>query len=146
MQQDYGMELINAALRIKKTEVGISGCEISYGEYTVLDSLISCGQDECSLSHPDIQKRICITKSAVSQILNTLEKKGCIIRNFRQDDRRRLKIIITDEGFQIYDHAKIQYERTIQEVYCRYGTDRLITLVEEMNILANIFDDLREGN
>lgn len=62
----------------------------------VITENTSCPDKKVYVS--DIQSNLYITKPAVSQMLNTLEKKGYVIREIDKSDRRKIAVALTSEG------------------------------------------------
>ena len=70
-------------------------------EMVILQSIAGTCCRECpcmNLDVPKIQKKLNISKPAISYILNTLEKKNYIIREIDPKDRRKVSISATPEG------------------------------------------------
>jgi DNA-binding MarR family transcriptional regulator len=55
------------------------------------------------LSPTTIAERLIVTTATVTSLLDTLERRGLVVRLPDPDDRRRLLIAITDEARQIVD-------------------------------------------
>lgn len=57
--------------------------------------------NECEICQRDIEKFISCNKSTMSAVLNTMEKKGLIIRNGSDIDSRRKIIKLTEKSMHI---------------------------------------------
>lgn len=103
MRQDLFEKFFTSMMRFKKLESAFSTeCDIQMNELAILQSIAGeCNCPKCSgmnLNMPDIQKKLQITKPAISYILNALEKKGYITREIDREDRRKISINITPAG------------------------------------------------
>jgi len=61
----------------------------------------------------EISKRLLVTPSNITKILDKLEKEGMITRNAKKDDRRVKLIRITDFASKLLDDAWIKYSEKI---------------------------------
>jgi DNA-binding MarR family transcriptional regulator len=55
------------------------------------------------LSPPTISERLIVSTASVTSLLDTLERRGLVIRLPDPDDRRRLLVSLTDEGQRVVD-------------------------------------------
>lgn len=56
-----------------------------------------------------------MTQSALSRIVDRLEKSGLVCRNSCSDDRRALLVSITDQGRKLHRQALRTHRRLLQE-------------------------------
>ena len=64
----------------------------------------------------EISKRLLVTPSNITKLLDKLEKEGLITRNLKQDDRRAKLIRITDFGSKRLDKAWTLYIKTTKKL------------------------------
>lgn len=65
--------------------------------------IISLYENEDLLCQKDLEQLICRNKSTLSSILDTLEKKGYIIRGENKNDSRKKTISLTDKAYYVID-------------------------------------------
>lgn len=65
-----------------------------------------------SLSPSDLAKDMMLSTSAMTNRLDRLEKRGLIKRTMDPNDRRGLRIILTDEGFSLADEMVVTHLET----------------------------------
>ncbi len=83
---------------------------ISMPEWRVL---VNVGYTE-DLSVRDIERRVSLEKSKVSRAVSKLEAKGYLVKQTDSDDRRLLKLTLTDEGTRLL-RALIPIAQTLQD-------------------------------
>lgn len=84
-----------------------------------------------------------MTKSAVSQILNTLESKGYVKREIDRSDRRKIAVMLTDHGWKTLKQARICMDQELDKVITRLGEDDTHKLIELLIRLKEIAVDVR---
>lgn len=134
-----------AMMRYKKMETTFSTeCEIQMNELAILKIIAGkCACSECdgiNLNVPNIQKRLQISKPAVSYILNTLEKKSYITREIDSKDRRKISIIATPEGIAAAEQCSKKYDEMWNQILRDYGEADMQRLVELLTRLTDLFE------
>lgn len=81
----------------KKLFSGIRDMGLSMGQPKVLDYL----KDRDGAVQKEIAKGCHIEPASLSTILGGMEKKGLIIRRMQEDNRRNLKVYMTDRGREL---------------------------------------------
>lgn len=90
----------------------------------------------------EIQQELHISKAAVSQALNSLEKKGCIVRSIDPEDRRKITVMVTPAGAAELEAARRIYDRALGEILDRFGAENTATLLTLLDRLMDILEEL----
>ena len=90
----------------------------------------------------EIQQDLHISKPAVSQALNSLEKRGYIVRSIDPDDRRKITVMVTSSGAAELETARRFYDEILADILNRFGTENTETLLALLERLMNILEDL----
>ena len=90
----------------------------------------------------EIHQDLHISKPAVSQALNSLEKRGYIVRTIDPDDRRKITVRVTGAGEAELEAARQFYDRALEEVLSRFGVENTETLLVLLDRLMNILEEL----
>ncbi|MDR2932017.1 MAG: MarR family transcriptional regulator [Oscillospiraceae bacterium] len=100
-----------------------------------------CVWNEKGVCVSEIQQALHISKPAVSQTLNGLERKGYIIRRIDPDDRRKITVTITPSGRVVLRDAQQSFDQTLNVTLQQFGDENTRTLVELMGRLMDILED-----
>ncbi len=73
------------------------------GEPMIMTYIMECGD---IVTPGEISKHTGITSARVAAVLGSLEKKGLIVRSMDLNDRRKIRIAITDAGKDYVDNRK----------------------------------------
>ena len=97
-----------------------------------------------NLDVPKIQKKLNISKPAISYILNTLEKKKYITREIDPKDRRKVSISATPEGKAAAEQSKRKFDELWNEILAGFGEDNMRQLIGLMRELDELYMTLGE--
>lgn len=115
---DLAEELIEAFDRRKK-ELNHKAMSASmHGELAVLRLL---EVEDRQLTAGDISRMLCMTTSRVAAVLGTLEKKGLIVRRADTQDRRRIRVMLTQKGLEQYQGKRRMLKADLCVVLSRLG-------------------------
>lgn len=144
MPPDWKREFVSATLRFKKVDIcSLSAGSIHVGELVVMGNIATrCNCPGSTLDVAEISRQLHVSKPAVSQMLNSLEKKGCIVRQINPDDRRRISVETTPKGQQVLDESTSRYDDAMELLLQRFGAEEMQALVEQLNRLADIYEEL----
>lgn len=78
-----------------------------------------------SIHAGDIAQRLNITPSAVSQILNALEKKNRITRTINRSNRREICLELTPEAVEYFKNIEVLERTIIQKYYSQLELEEL---------------------
>jgi DNA-binding MarR family transcriptional regulator len=87
-----------------------------------------------------------ITKSAVSQVMNSLEQKRLIERTMADSDRRVIYVKLTDEGEKVLKRMREMCWRGLTEVLDRLGDEDALELNRILIKLNGILRELKDEN
>ena len=137
---------ISASFRFKRVDACFpTDSHIPLGEWVVMDKVTKgCICSGNNLNVSEIQSCIPLSKPAVSQILNSLEKKGYIIREIDLSDRRKISVTATPRGNKVLEETKGCYYQVLHEVVTEFGEEDILMLIEYMDRLVDIYDQINE--
>ena len=139
-------ELIAAMHRFKKVGRSFpSGFGINMGEFFVMDRIsrdMPCSSTDISAS--EMQNHPQFTKPAVSQMLNSLEKKGYVHREIDTNDRRRIVVTLTEAGKEVLKQGKTYFNNRMNQTIARFGEENTRQLISLVTRLTDITEDLQD--
>lgn len=92
----------------------------------------------------DLARELHMTKPAVSQNLKTLEAHGYITRKMDTDDRRKIRVVLTECGESVLEERKAHAENLMRVFQKEMGAQRLSEATELFNVMADIVEKLME--
>jgi len=148
MEEMLKNELMGFMFRLKKIVMMFStGPDIHMGELTLMQWIEkNSAREDGNELLSEIQSNLHITKPAISQMLNSLEKKGYITREIDKTDRRKTIKKVTPYGLEIMGRMKKDTDETFSRVISGFGekkTEQLIKLFDEFSdVSENIIEQL----
>lgn len=142
-------QFLAATIRLKKMEsMLLPDCEMQLNELVILMTITegcACGKScGTNLNVPEIQKKLHISKPAVSYILNTLEKKNYITREIDPDDRRKIAINATPQGQAAAEASSLQYDKMWRELLSGFGEENMNRLIHLLTLLSEYCETFRD--
>jgi DNA-binding MarR family transcriptional regulator len=94
-------------------------------------------QDDKELFQAKIQKDFHVRRSTVTSILQTLEKKGFIIRKTDEGDQRKKVVIMTEQAKDIIKRIDLETQKNDNILLSALTKDEYNTLVGLLNKLCD---------
>ncbi|MCI1858365.1 MAG: MarR family transcriptional regulator [Sporolactobacillus sp.] len=88
----------------------------------------------------DVARVLFVNKSTISILIRRMENKGLIFRKQPETDRRKIYLLLSDKGKQLYEdcHQKINaLVKEIMQVFSETDIERLLSLNQKIDQLFN---------
>lgn len=146
MDRDLRDRLVQTMLRFKKLGMIFpQGLDIRMGELMVMKSIEDATPgDGKNIFVSDIQGQHFMTKPAISQILNGLEKKEYLHRKIDKTDRRKIAVTLTPKGLDILAQSKAHADNMLEAVISRFGEDNTQQLIELFTRLTDVSEQVKQ--
>lgn len=133
-----------ATMRFRRMDLFPSGMtELPQSELAVMKrASAGCVCSGSGMCVSDIHEKLHLSKPAVSQTLNSLERKGYIIRKIDDCDRRKITVTLTPAGEEVLAGAICAYERTLEAVLEQFGLNNAELLIDLINRLSDILEQM----
>jgi MarR family transcriptional regulator, organic hydroperoxide resistance regulator len=130
--QLIGYKIIKGEVLIKRKLLSAfleKGYDITFEQWTVMNVLYV----EAGLIQSEIATKTYKDKTNVTRILDVLSKKGYVVRESHEKDRRSSCIYLTDTGKRMFEDL-IPYTKSINEQFIKGLSD------EELKIFTSVLD------
>ena len=148
MEPDTGEALLRAWLELASTiwsRQMVSG--MTYNEAVVSNLLLHQMQEEPDrpLTATELCEKTNIRKSQMNALLSSLEARGYLRRSRSQEDRRRVRLYLTEAGAAAYQESHKQGRALIEAVVDRMGEPEVRQLTDQLiRINATVQETLRQ--
>lgn len=88
-------------------------------------------------------KSLSVTLGTMNVAMNNLEKKGYIIRERSQEDKRVVLVSLTEKGRKAFFHHRDFHKKMIKTIVYSMETEERDTLLKCLNNLENFFKDYK---
>lgn len=142
---DLAVKLLTTFKKMRKMNVHrIKDCTLTSSQMYMLHHIYHKNKHlEKPTTVSQISKESNQTLSATTQIINSLDKEGYIKREIDKDDRRIIRITLTDKGKQ---HMKDQHDKMleyVQGIVEKIGQEQTIQFID---IIEKIISEDLEGD
>ncbi len=96
--------------------------KLDFPQFDVLMTLRRQGRSS-ALSPSQLAGEMMLSTSAMTNRLDKLEQRGLIVRKATEEDRRCLKISLTDEGFSMVDSLVVTHVETEEKCLASLSTE-----------------------
>ncbi|MBO6947443.1 MAG: MarR family transcriptional regulator [Rhodospirillales bacterium] len=124
-----------AAERLRRGVLdNLTGYDLDLAGFDVIMTLRRQGRNQ-ALSPSALAKEMMLSTSAMTNRLDRLEKRGLIRRTRDPEDRRGLKIVLSDEGFELVEGIFASHVRTVEKMLAplrKKDRDLLTTLSQSI--------------
>ena len=98
-----------------RLEIVLSKFDLNIAKFNILMIIKHIGGKD-GIQQNEISKRLLVTASNITKLLDKLEKDGMITRNSKENDKRVKLIIITKSASDILDKAWKIYQKEIKSI------------------------------
>lgn len=115
---------------------------LPFNEAMVCGLLLRGQEAGQTLTASDLCAQTRILKSQMNAILNSLEKKGFLLRQRSQDDLRRVELSLLPYGVDCYQESHRQTLALVDRLIASVGQETVKTLVPLLLQAADSFDHI----
>ncbi len=132
-------------IRLKKLKSSFStSSDLRMNEIWALRRIDLATRDRgACIGNTEIQEELQVTKSAVSQMIDSLVEKGYVNRTPDASDRRRLCVTLTPSGEQILARMSRTMNALADGVAKKMGEEKISQMFDLMNEFLDHFSDLQ---
>ena len=116
--------------------------EISCSEFSIINCLYEGEIENQKMNITELASSLKITKSAASQLVTRLEKKGYIKRKINLFDKKINYISLNENAMKQYEDKHNEYINAINKVREEMGEKDIKELTRLLEKLSNIINDL----
>lgn len=153
MIQQKGSHLLYSCLNMRRQlNKLISNGDLSQGEYLVLRNIWLSNNGMSSygiqgyIKAADLSDMLELSRPSITRILNDLERRGLITRNIDSQDRRSVKIELTEAGIEAIEKANRRILSIAERLVASLGESDTDKLIESINKLTEIYKEIIESN
>ncbi len=114
-------------------------------ELRLIGEVLTAKKEGKRLISTELATRLGITRSAVSQIVQRLEKQGVVCRLPDAVDRKIAYVEITEEATELYKKEADRCAAFLARVVEKYGKGRFDKLYEELSAFTALLDEEKEA-
>lgn len=143
-KEEYLSKIFSMCKKIESVTMLKDKTELNTTELRLVGEIIYANSEGKRLISTQLAKRLNITRSAVSQIVNNLEKRGIVKRVADSIDRKIAYIELTESALEVYRVAKEKAENLVGEIVKVFGEENLDKLLSLSDDFFEVVENIRE--
>lgn len=150
MSKELQNELVQAMFRLKKMmNRGLgrdtNNINITMSEFILMREVAENTREVYNPSAlTEVREYLSVSKAAVSQMLNSLEKRGYILREIDPNNRRNIIVILTDEGRTAFEKKNQEFYDRFEMVIRGIGEKDVSQFIAMINKMSDAMGDFEE--
>ncbi len=142
--EEYLNKIFSMCKKMESITVLRGNMGLNTTELRLISEIIFADCTGKRLISTQLAKKLSITRSAVSQIVNNLERRGIVKRVADEVDRKIAYVELTGESFEIYQSAKESVEKSVGKIIEEMGRENLDQLFVLADKFCEIVENIRE--
>ncbi len=142
MKTELRERLFKTSRSLKRFHAGLD-MEMPRGEFFILKKIMKLSKLEGICTVSKIQEDLHMSMPAVSQVLNSLEKKELITRNISTNDRRKVSVGVTATGLEKLDKVEKNMADYLDNIIEKFGEDNTKELLNLLDQLVEITKEMQ---
>ena len=94
--------------------------------------------------YEELQTQLAVTKSAISQMVSSLEDKGYVARKIDPVDRRKFVLSVTDKGRELVDEVRDVLGTVIRQTITKFGEENTREFIRLFDLFADALEEVKE--
>ena len=127
--EEYLCKIFSMLKKMENVSIIKEKSALNNTELRLVGEVLFASMNGERLISTQIAKKLSVTRSAISQIVNNLENKGVIKRVPDKVDKKIAFIELTDASLEVYQTAKNLGENFVEDIIKDFGKDKLDQLL-----------------
>ena len=150
MSKEIQNEFVQAMFRLKKMMNRGLGRDLDNANITMSEFILmrevaeNTKESYNSMALTEVREYLSVSKAAVSQMLNSLEKRGYILREIDPNNRRNIIVILTEEGKNAYRKKNQEFYNRFEMVIQGIGEKDVSQFIAMINKMSDAMGDFEE--
>lgn len=134
-------EIYNIAKRLEGIKIFKHAFPFNNTEMQMMKEIVRVKEEGKRIISSDLAKELGVTRSAVSQIVNKLEKQDIVRRVPDDRDRKIAYIELSESARGVYEHMKNEVNRIMAHIIEKLGEGRVNDFIECADDFLGAFDE-----
>lgn len=136
--------LRNFIIRQSKQQKGVKRWKLSVSQLRLISCIVA--SPELKIKIKDIAKELSITSGGVSQLVDSLERLGLLVRCHDSGDRRIVFVTLSEQGNAIYRDSVSSHDAMFKRLLRDVPGDKLDTFHEVLHMIQTQLSDMESDS
>lgn len=130
---DYIARFIQILRKMEGLDLFPATAKLTKTEFRILREIVEEGEKGKGIISSELARRIGVTRSAISQIVNKMEERGIVKRVPAPNDRKIAFIQLSENTRGIYEEQCKQADDMFKKIVAVYGKDKMESYIASCN-------------
>ena len=140
---DYVAEFIRILRKVEGLDLFPETAKLSKTEFRILREIIEESEKGGEIISSELARRIGITRSAISQIVNKMEQRGIVKRVPAPNDKKIAYVRLSESTLGIYEEQCRQAGDFLKKIVAVYGKENMEKFISSCNDLIDAFKTVK---
>ena len=131
------VHLFNDLLRIEEKTLQKQVSDLSMREVHIIEAVCAAQQEDNTMTVLAAMLRV--TVGSLTVAIKTLERKGYVIRQRSESDKRRVHVLPLPPALEVEKHHREYHRRMVQAVTSAISRDQLDVLIQSLHAISDYF-------
>ncbi len=141
---EYVAQFMQILRKIESLDIFAASAKFSKTEFRILREIVTENENGNQIISSELARRIGVTRSAVSQIVNKLENDGVIKRAVASDNKKIAYIQLSERTLEVYNEQYKQAHECLSKITAVYGKDKLDAFFASCKELIEVYESVKQ--
>ncbi len=142
---EYLITLIRVIKDMESLDFFMGDAKLSQTEFRLLREIIIEGEQGGKVISSELARRLGITRSAISQIVTKMEKRGILKRELSPTDKKIAYIRLSDAAYGVFEEQCARANAVMERVTEILGEEKLRSLIAAYDEFASVLNRVAQG-
>lgn len=140
---DYVAKFIQILRKVEGLDLFSDSAKLTKTEFRILREIVQEDKKGKGIISSELARRIGVTRSAISQIVNKMEKRGIVKRVSAPNDKKIAFIQLSESTRGVYEEQCKQADDMLKQIVAVYGKENMENFISSCNELIETFKKVR---
>ena len=142
-EKDYLRRIFLLSKKVEEIMQTDKSTPFNTTELRLMKELLIARLEGTRLISTQIAKRLGVTRSSVSQMVNKLETQGIVRRQADEVDRKIAYILMTEEAEQMCKAELSKWNMGVEKIVTKFGEEKMEQLLVMMDEFADVAKSIK---
>ena len=130
--------------KIENLDLFAASAKFSKTEFRILREIVMENEKGNEIIASELSRRIGVTRSAISQIVNKMEKDGTVKRVPAPNDKKIAYVRLSERTLAIYEEQCKQADECLSKMVSIYGKDKMDAFIGSCKEIIAIYETVKK--
>lgn len=140
---EYLAQFMQIYRRQKNLDFFADSAKLSRTEFRILREITSENAKGNQIIASELARRIGVTRSAISQLVNKMEREGTIKRVPAPNDKKIFYVQLSESTVAVYEEQLKRANECLSKIVSVYGKEKMDAFITACKEIAEIYENIK---